>query len=45
MFYSKKLLDKIDKVRDEMGFNHRSQTIVYLINLGLEQLKKKDKNK
>lgn len=43
MFYSKKLLDKIDKLKEEKGFSHRSQAIIYLIDLGFEQLKKKDK--
>ena len=45
MFYSKKLLEKIDALKEEKGFSHRSQAIIYLINLGFEQLKKKDNNK
>jgi metal-responsive CopG/Arc/MetJ family transcriptional regulator len=40
MFYSKKLLSKIDKFKEEKGFIYRSQAIIYLINLGFEQLKK-----
>jgi metal-responsive CopG/Arc/MetJ family transcriptional regulator len=39
MYYSKLLLEKIDKVKKEKGFNYRSQAIIYLINLGLDQLK------
>jgi metal-responsive CopG/Arc/MetJ family transcriptional regulator len=39
MYYSKSLLAKIDKIKAEKGFNYRSQAIIYLINLGLEQIK------
>ncbi len=45
MFYSKKLLEKIDALKEEKGFSHRSQAIIYLINLGFEQLQEKNKNK
>ena len=44
MYYSKKLLDKIDKLKEEKGFCHRSQAIIYLIDLGFGQLTKKRKN-
>jgi hypothetical protein len=39
MYYSKKLLEKIDKIKEEKGFIYRSQVIIFLINLGLESIR------
>lgn len=38
MYYSKKLLEKIDKIKKEKGFIYRSQVIIFLINLGLDSI-------
>lgn len=36
MRYPKELLKRIDQYQEEMGFMTRTQTIVYLIQKGLE---------
>jgi metal-responsive CopG/Arc/MetJ family transcriptional regulator len=38
MYYSKKLLKKIDKIKEEKGFIYRSQAVIFLITLGLERI-------
>ena len=41
MRYPKVLLNKIDAYQEERGFNTRTQTIVHLIQIGLDNQTKK----
>ena len=41
MRYPKALLQRIDEFKDEKGFVTRSQAIIFLLQYGLEELKKK----
>ncbi|GEK59443.1 ribbon-helix-helix domain-containing protein [Marinococcus halophilus] len=44
MRYPKELLDRIDKFKQDKGFQTRTQAIIYLLQYALEQ-SEKDKNK
>jgi metal-responsive CopG/Arc/MetJ family transcriptional regulator len=37
MRYPKELLERIDKCKEEKGFTTRTQTIMHLIQIGLEK--------
>jgi metal-responsive CopG/Arc/MetJ family transcriptional regulator len=45
MKYPMKLLKKIDKIKNELGYTSRNNTITYLLNYAIDDLENKRKDK
>lgn len=44
MRYPIGLIERIDKIKEQKGFNTRTQTIIFLLQFALEQIENKPEN-